>query len=308
MQLGNMPDNLLITRQWLRRSGSIAEAQEDTVFKVINHEEFTKHANALEKWATVLSPENITLETLREAVEIKKINGGLMKPILVDDLVGDTYAKLYTDITPSLTESGDIPEKIAEVIASDAQQADQPSRTRIKGVGRRELLRRAEAAGSSPVAATAQILALRQTLEQSAMSPASTSGSVQVVISTPRKRINGIEDKEGEDVDVDDVGSIHDSADDESELSELDDSAELNDFKDDLNTGHNPNTSGSVEGQEVDIEDESPRTFLGDENLEDVDGEEEEEEENEDSKVQEGMEDVAVGEDHAEAMDVDTPQ
>lgn len=235
-----------------------------------------------------------------------------MKSILVDDLIGDTYAKLYTDIAPGLTESGDIPERIAEVIASDAQQADQPVRTRIKGVGRRELLRRAEAAGSSPVAATAQILALRQTLEQSAMSPASTNGSVQVFISTPRKRSSETEEKGGDDEDVDDVaGSIHDSADDESELSELDDSAELNEFKEELAASLNAN--GTRHG--VDIEDESPRTFLGDEHMEEGDGEEDEEE-NEDSKdasrdgaqVDEEMEDVAVDDQNLEAMEVDTPQ
>src|ERR1700761_4565959 len=205
----------------LRRSGPIPEAQEDTVFKAINHDEFSKHANSLEKWSTVLSPENNTLEILREAVEVKKLNGGYMKSTLIDDLIGDAYAKLYIDITPTLADSAEIPDKLTEAVASDqplSTAADQPSRTRIKGVGRRELLRRAEAAGSSPAAATPQVLALRQAMasEMESTTTSPTAVSTRADIDLPRKRSRSIGGTERDDVGDEKEErppSIHDSAD-----------------------------------------------------------------------------------------------
>src|SRR6201996_8052832 len=234
----------------LRRSGSIPEAQEDTVFKAINHDEFSKHANSLEKWSTVLSPENNTLEILREAVEVKKLNGGYMKSTLIDDLIGDAYAKLYIDITPTLADSAEIPDKLTEAVASDqplSTAADQPSRTRIKGVGRRELLRRAEAAGSSPAAATPQVLALRQAMANEMDTSAATSPTAtpaRAGTEGPRKRSHSIGGTErDEKAEEEKPPSIHDSA-DESELSELDDTAELDEFKDHLPPGLLANRTG----------------------------------------------------------------
>jgi hypothetical protein len=283
----------------LRRSGSIPEAQEDTVFKAINHDEFTKHADSLEKWATVLSPDNNTLEILREVVEIKKLNAAYMKSTLIDDLVGDTYAKLYLDVTPALRDSGDTPGKIADAAPSDKQApSDQPSRSRIKGVGRRELLRRAEAAGSSPAAATPQVLALRQAMANEVESSTSpTISVVRVVIDTPRNRSRSIGGTERGDEDAaeekdDRPGSIHDSADDESELSELDDTAELDDFKQELDAGLISNSTGST-AKNIKSYNESPGTFTDDQG-----GENDELEENEDAEPSDQLDDAG-------AMDVD---
>jgi hypothetical protein len=328
----------------LRRSGSIPESQEDTAFKAINHEEFSKHANALEKWATVLSPENNMLEILREAVEVKKLNGGYMKSTLIDDLIGDAYAKLYMDITPTLTDSNEIPDKIAEAVASDQPSAaasiaptttaaagaatagaaagamtgtDQPSRSRIKGVGRRELLRRAEAAGSGPAAATPQVLALRQAMASETStgpsSPATTRIGGMGDESRKRSRSFGGAEEKDEEEEEEKPPSIHDSA-DESELSELDDTAELEEFKEHLVAGFMRSGIGSA-GRNVESEVDSPRTFMGDQQDEedeaDEDEDEDEDEQPEDGDKESGgdndEDESGVMQQSTEAMDVDTP-
>ncbi|KAF2661255.1 hypothetical protein K491DRAFT_619966 [Lophiostoma macrostomum CBS 122681] len=88
--------------RFLRRIGRIPEGNEDAVFKSINHDEFTILANRLETWCTDPNSQHQVLSVLRDTNELKKLNSGLMKPLLIDDLVGDTFAVLYQTVAPTL--------------------------------------------------------------------------------------------------------------------------------------------------------------------------------------------------------------
>ncbi|KAI4728766.1 hypothetical protein E4T49_03454 [Aureobasidium sp. EXF-10728] len=83
----------------LRRHGQIPVAQETAIFSGINHDDFLRRKDHLEKWCQ--EPANAThpvLETMQEVIELKRINGGLMKAATIDDLIGDAYAYLYDTV------------------------------------------------------------------------------------------------------------------------------------------------------------------------------------------------------------------
>ncbi|KAH4165030.1 histone transcription regulator 3 [Parastagonospora nodorum] len=86
----------------LRKLGNIPEGQEDSAFKSVNQEEFNTLALRMEAWCQNPLTQHPVLDILRDAIELKRLNNGLMKPLQIDDLIGDTYALLYTTIGPSL--------------------------------------------------------------------------------------------------------------------------------------------------------------------------------------------------------------
>src|SRR5262249_43159656 len=190
---------------------------------------------------------------------LKKLNNGLMKPTLIDDLLCDTYAKLYEDAGPLIDslpppgeQGGNGPNGMpnidgaAETTRPPVQlqfqpgyQPGQPStethvpRPRAKGVGRRELQRKAEAAVNRPVAAAVASIAPR---------PVNGGGqAIQGLIPTSRPSTDGgnsngtlagagpaaanVATLGGGQHQVENStpASVHDSADDESgsDLSEL---------------------------------------------------------------------------------------
>lgn len=86
----------------LRRSGNVGEGQEDSAFKSVNQEDFNVLAARLEAWCQDPSTQHPVLDVLRDSIELKRLNNGLMKPGLIDDLTGDSYAMLYMTIGPAL--------------------------------------------------------------------------------------------------------------------------------------------------------------------------------------------------------------
>ncbi|KAI4700782.1 hypothetical protein J4E81_003746 [Alternaria sp. BMP 2799] len=86
----------------LRKMGNVLEGQEDSAFKSVNHDEFNTLALRLEAWCQNPETQHPVLDVLRDAIELKRLNNGMMKPLLIDDLIGDAYAMLYTSIGPSL--------------------------------------------------------------------------------------------------------------------------------------------------------------------------------------------------------------
>jgi tetratricopeptide (TPR) repeat protein len=99
----------------LRQLGNVPEGQEDSSFKSVNHDEFTVLALRLEAWCQNPLTQHPILDILRDAIELKRLNNSLMKPAYIDDLIGDTYALLYTTIGPTLPP-----------LASEQQQQPQP--------------------------------------------------------------------------------------------------------------------------------------------------------------------------------------
>jgi hypothetical protein len=244
----------------LRRAGKIPEGHEDAVFKSLSSEEFQARAALLEAWCHAPTSQHPVLDVLREVIELKRLNNGLMKALLIDDLIGDTYAMLYAAVGPTLEpakdqnpsqQAGGMPMSVTSVMnmhvdgSSDgslisfpnAGHSDfQTARPRAKGVGRREIQRKAEAAVArpaipilpssttipirSPPAATHLQLppSVREQGVPETSPLLSRLNQLQVPQSGPTTAPGSVTNAESSV-----PGSMHDSADDESELSELDD-------------------------------------------------------------------------------------
>ena len=234
----------------LRSFAALPEGLETSTFSNIAHEDFLTRKEPLEKWMqsqeTGTSP---VLDVLREVQELKKINASLMKPGSIDDLIGDSYAYLFNTIGRQLWDeerrikqeedakrpppsvlspprnpmmslthlmnvdgANDQSAVPAPVIppaqAIPPPPADQVPVRRKIGVGRREIRTTAEScfqkANTSTAAANA---ATTKTLSHP---------RVEIVIDSSRANLAGYAS-----VETSAPASIHDSADDESELSEL---------------------------------------------------------------------------------------
>lgn len=231
----------------LRRSANIAPNQDD-VLKSTLHDEFSPVADALTIWCN--DPESVhpALDCLREANELRKLNANLMKPAPIDDLISDAFATLYLQVgvtlpvqpppPPQSPPAGDNPPRSQGPMSLNnlvsnmdgtpdavqiqfAPQVPEVVRPRNKGVSRREILRRAEGAvmripESKPWPAPRPRLG-EQTLIDGYVSrtPAMDSAPESRGLAALREQ-----EKEGEDQSSA-PGSLHDSADDESDLSDV---------------------------------------------------------------------------------------
>jgi len=242
----------------LRRAGQVPDSHEDAVFKSLSNEEFQSRAALVEAWCQAPTSQHIVLDVLRDVVELKRLNNNLMKPLLIDDLIGDTYALLYATVGPTLEPAqmqqtgGQASTSGSSAMATQLDGAsyshptamemqhtilpEHTSRPRAKGVGRREIQRKAEAAivrataplltstnanrnSSPPVAAHLQIPS--NSKEQAP--PDSAAGLSRLAqLQVPH---SGTTTAPGSVTNVESSApaSMHDSADDESGLSELDD-------------------------------------------------------------------------------------
>jgi hypothetical protein len=331
----------------LRRHGQIPIAQETAIFSGINHEDFLKRKDYLEKWCQ--EPANVShpvLETMQEVIELKKINGGLMKAATIDDLIGDAYAYLYDTVgrrlwtmeeakdeairqealakeqaaTPSVERNpmmnlshlmnvDGAPDAAAKIpglptvtsvpdgTATPPTGDQAPASRRKIGVGRREVRLCADACiakigvGSTTLAGN-EVPRPRQ--------------EVSVVIET-RRPSSKLADQQGIDTAEGSVaGSIHDSADDESdsELSDIDEDV----VNSGLTTNGHPSVKApmfpnlgprfsSVKDSDLitDTEEEHDDDAGGAEEAEDYgeEGEEGEEGEDEEAEEEDGEEDEA---------------
>jgi tetratricopeptide (TPR) repeat protein len=283
----------------LRKMGNVLEGQEDSAFKSVNHDEFNTLALRLEAWCQNPDTQHPLLDVLRDAIELKRLNNGMMKPLLIDDLIGDAYAMLYTLIGPTLSplqseQQPPQPMQITQARASPfavtaastsavpisslmqvqvdgvaeassgtpfsmyhpnqlqsqhlpsmpqmPSQPEQPTKPRAKAVGRREIARRAEACVQknastatqptsmpirSPLPSEATLpsivgrAASPENVAQPAPGPSTSTDYLQPSFdksstATAAASINNDEPERSA------PASIHDDADDESELSELD--------------------------------------------------------------------------------------
>jgi hypothetical protein len=270
----------------LRKLGRIPDGQEDSTFKSVNHEEFNALALRLEAWCQNPLTQHPVLDILRDAIELKRLNNGLVKSLPIDDLIGDTYALLYTTIGPTLPPlpseqpqpqaplpapplimpqnntmsvahlvqvdgPGDLANRTPFAVYHPNQLFPQqqpaplpepPAKPRPKAVGRREIGRRAEACFQKPV-----VTAAPQSTAMPIRSPPVLNATIHAVstrTSSPEKQAQPANssneqsqqpfDKSGSGTAAASVNndepepepsapaSVHDDADDESELSELD--------------------------------------------------------------------------------------
>ncbi|KAL8696310.1 MAG: hypothetical protein Q9224_002861, partial [Gallowayella concinna] len=228
----------------LRMHSGVPNEYSDSTFKNISHDLFVQNADRLEAWA--LQPATLLakppeLESMREAIELKKTNANLMKPAAIEDFIADIYAYLYQRMIPELIgleneEESRSRMRVDHLMNSESAAISTPSpdpagkaedvapaRQRIRGVGRREIQKRAEALVVSrplPVAAVKMPKSPPPVMMTTTMAndvPPTPKSTVQVVIHQRGSRMVGNSSV---------PGSLHDSADDESELSDVEDVAE----------------------------------------------------------------------------------
>ena len=214
----------------LRFQGRICPDLEDAVFKPITYDQFQIDADRLDTWAHLPSTQSALLDLLREAMELKKLNGNLMKYVIIEDLIGDIYATIYQNVLPELIAKSnevenrdrmrvnhllmnpniaaiDTPSPQGLIVCMDAPT----TKSRAKVVTKREIQRKAEALVARPVPPKGQTLAPRPpTLPTLAISEIPAE-SMEVGDSAP--------------------GSLHDSADDESDLSDIEEVPERHAIK-----------------------------------------------------------------------------
>lgn len=201
------------------------------MFKNISHDIFVLNADRLEAWAHLPSTECPIIEILREAVELKKTNANLMKPTIIEDFIADAYAHLHRSIVPELIARSNEEESRGRMRVDHLMNVDNPPvgtpspgpagnpeeaappRQRIRGVGRRELQKRADALVNKP--ASVQVSVKAPKTPPLASGPTTPRSTLQVVI----KQDDQIRDNSSI------PGSVHDSADDESELTDAEDVA-----------------------------------------------------------------------------------
>jgi len=234
----------------IRREGEIPPNM-DEVFKSIPHEEFEILSERLSAWIADPNIEHKALDALRETLELKKTNANQMKPAPIDDLINDAWAVLYTEIARTLPgpDPSTMISNNAQVDGPAEQSAPQrmgpmslnnlvmdmngtqinvpvtfagsePSRPRKIGINRREILRRAEMAiNRIPEAPRAIAPAVSRTpvlgsnVEENANAGGGGNGNgngERLDVPAEEKRDESSE-----------RGSLHDSADDESDLSDV---------------------------------------------------------------------------------------
>ncbi|KAL8668831.1 MAG: hypothetical protein Q9168_006553 [Polycauliona sp. 1 TL-2023] len=216
----------------LRMKSGVANDYADSAFKNISHDLFVQNADRLEAWALQSSTtprKAAELDLMREAIELKKTNANLMKPAAIEDLIADVYASLFLRMTPELIGLENEEESRSrmrvdhlmnsENLATDTPSPDAaggkpddvaPTRQRIRGVGRKELQKRAEALMVKPITTQAAAKTPKSPTVTNEMPPTPQS-TIQVVINQ----------RELKNDNSSIAGSLQDSADDESELSDI---------------------------------------------------------------------------------------
>lgn len=197
----------------------------------MNPETFQLNASRLEASIHLTMTNSPILETLREAIEFKKLNNNYFKSGIFEELIGDIYAHLYDTFVPEIiaketAEENRIRMRLDNILAAPTNAAETPPpdqageqgaerRTKANRVTPREIIRKAEAIAARPAptvpAKALKTLAPAPASEEGRVAP--SSSAIAVVINEDPARDPGSSVP----------GSVHDSADDESELSEVDD-------------------------------------------------------------------------------------
>ncbi|KAI1133988.1 hypothetical protein F5Y05DRAFT_417652 [Hypoxylon sp. FL0543] len=250
----------------IRQTYQISPVLEDD-FKSISPEEFDIISSRISDWSSDSSSSHPALSALQEAIELKKLNAGLMKAGAIDDLVTDCYTALYFEIGKSLpgpAVSTLIAEREQARLREEARQSEKAlepkpanplssllnpqshensgaegapgdsaaantegaQRPRKTGVRRADILRKAEQVvlraqeGPKPTGAKSRGSV------SSGKTPAAEEGK-DVGANDDSRSDEGVPDEDAEmkDEEVEGdlssaPGSVHDSADDESDLSD----------------------------------------------------------------------------------------
>ncbi|KAI0834402.1 hypothetical protein F5Y06DRAFT_279136 [Hypoxylon sp. FL0890] len=251
----------------IRQTYQISPVLEDD-FKSISSDEFEIITSRISDWSSDPSSSHPALSALQEAIELKKLNAGLMKAGAIDDLVTDCYTALYFEIGKSLpgpAVSTLIAEREQARLREEARQSDKAlepkpanplssllnpqshensgaeggpgesapantegaQRPRKVGIRRADVLRKAEQAVLRAQEGPKSASAKSRGSVSSGKTPAADEGREAEMRDDSRSDDGGPEeDVEMKDEEVEGdmssvPGSVHDSADDESDLSDV---------------------------------------------------------------------------------------
>ncbi|CAK7225133.1 Histone transcription regulator 3 [Sporothrix curviconia] len=121
----------------------------DVAFKNVTPDEFEIYAERIAEWVGQPDVDHDALNAMREAVEIKKLNGGLMKAGAIDDLISDCYSAIFADVGRKLP--GEDPAKIVEERLRK-QREELEKAEKAERAERAEKEKQAEAASSTTAA------------------------------------------------------------------------------------------------------------------------------------------------------------
>ena len=204
-------------------------------------EEFNQNANRIEEFVHSESSLShylgLLLDALRETVELKKLNGNLIKPAEFDQLVEDLYARIYEHVVRELdARASDAHNRarmridrlmaatgsLREAQVQEARDHPSPPSTKPsapystrKTISKIEIRKRAEALLVKPAttATPPPLRAGQSTASAAPAPPVQHSGS---------KSLQSRDGVAAKDQAESGPGSLHESADDESELTEID--------------------------------------------------------------------------------------
>jgi hypothetical protein len=226
---------VLTCAKLLRRQCSVPVGYDEVVIGNIPYDDFTIYANRMVYWIS-LHRENEMVFALNDLLiavnELKtRVNSGLMKLALFDDLIADAYSLLYEKALPALRaqmdgegnrermsinhlttlDSGTEPPATLPpgILPHDPVAFPRPRPTRA--VVKRDIVRKADALLVKPTIPSGPALLPRPNAEMPTQPP--------LPIREDLLRDN-IDSAAASSV----PGSVHDSADDESELSEVEES------------------------------------------------------------------------------------
>ena len=86
---------LLRERVELQAGIKLGQGYEDAIFRNKKPEDFQANASRIEAW--IMDPTTTCphLDTLRDAIEFKKLNNNLLKSSFIEECIGDIYAVIY---------------------------------------------------------------------------------------------------------------------------------------------------------------------------------------------------------------------
>ncbi|ESZ90645.1 hypothetical protein SBOR_8979 [Sclerotinia borealis F-4128] len=233
----------------IRKTAAIP-ANVDEVFRGISQVEFDAYSERLEDFIKAGSLSHPALDALRETIELKRLNNSLAKVTPIDDMINDIWAVLYIQVvrdTPAIDvaaiqqsqvdgeaaarASG--PMSLNHVLMNTDSNAAaplptvEPPRPRKLGINRKAVILRAEHSINRATEAARPVVASRP--RNAASSSIVPSNASPLISSAPRIEFFPLtapqQSTRREDSSA--PGSVHDSADDESDLSDVPDMDDL---------------------------------------------------------------------------------
>lgn len=210
---------------------SVPDGYSEILFQGKEVELFQNQAARLETWMHAQTASLPAMDILREAIELRKLNNGLFKSPMFEDLIRDVYAHIFDAIVPDLVakdaaEENRVRMSVDNILsnptppATDTLPADvatgqgEQQKSKAKWLTPKEIVRKAEAIAAKP-ASTVPVRSTKAPVPgplsiTTGDKPLEGARALAVVVEADRDPASSV------------PGSVHDSADDESELSDVD--------------------------------------------------------------------------------------